>query len=254
MPVKLSVVIITYNEEKNLSRCLQSLNEVADEIVVVDSGSQDKTKEVAISFGAKVFHQNWLGYSQQKNLGNSIAENDWILSLDADECLSTELADEIKKWKNNPVAAYLNRLTNYCGSWIRHGSWFPDRKLRLFNRKQAQWLGDIHERIEHHSKTKALHLKGLLYHYSYHTVQEHWKQLDKFTTLTAEKAFKEGKKSSLFSQFISPIWRFFRDYIVKLGILDGAAGFTIARISAYGVYLKHKKIRHLWAASASMSE
>ena len=254
MPVKLSVVVITLNEEKNLGRCLQSLKDVADEIVVVDSGSRDNTVEIANSFGAKVLHQNWLGYSQQKNLGNSHAENDWILSLDADECLSAELADELKNWKHNPMPAYLNRLTNYCGSWIRHGSWFPDRKLRLFNRKQAQWFGDIHERIEHQSKIKALNLKGLLHHYSYHTVQEHWKQLDKFTTLTAEKVFKEGKKSSVFSQYLSPIWRFIRDYVIKLGFLDGASGFAIARISAYGVYLKHKKIRHLWAASAPMPE
>lgn len=241
--VKISAVIITLNEEKNIERCLQSLLPVADEIVVVDSGSTDATLDLVKQFNARIFHQNWLGYSEQKNKGNNWASHDWILSLDADECLSDELCQELIKLKENPKTAILNRMTNYCGTWIKHGSWFPDRKVRFFNRTQSHWQGDIHEKILTNQTEKPHELKGLLLHYSYHQTSEHWLQLHKFTTLTAKHAIESGKKTNIIKLYLSPIWRFFRDYVFKLGFLDGSAGFQIARISAYGVYLKNKKMK-----------
>jgi len=239
---KISAVVITFNEEKNIERCLKSLLAVVDEIILVDSGSTDQTQKLAQQLGAIVMQQNWLGYSAQKNKGNEWASHDWILSLDADECLSDALIKELIALKLNPQTAILNRLTNYCGTWIKYGSWFPDRKIRFFNRLNARWEGDIHEKVIFHEITKPIELRGLLLHYSYHNESEHWAQLEKFTALTAADAFAKGKKSSVLKQYLSPMWRFFRDYVVKLGFLDGSAGFKIARISAYGVFLKHQKI------------
>lgn len=240
---KISAVIITLNEEKNIERCLKSLQGVADEIIVVDSGSTDQTLQLAQALGASIKHQKWLGYSAQKNKGNEWASHDWILSLDADECLSDALAQEIIQIKKNPQTARINRLTNYCGTWIKHGSWFPDKKIRFFNRMNAQWEGDIHEQIVFKQAEKIIDFRGLLLHYSYHETSEHWQQLHKFTTLTAQHAIKKGKQSNWVMMYLSPVWRFIRDYIIKLGFLDGAAGFQIARISAYGVYLKNKKMK-----------
>ena len=144
---KLSVVIITYNEERNIARCLESIKDIADEIVVVDSRSTDGTREICRRYGAKFFPEDWKNYSEQKNHGNRLATNDWILSIDADEEVSGELRRSIVEWKrlDAPVFACFNRLTNYCGKWIRHCGWYPDPKLRIFDATRAKWVGDVHE-------------------------------------------------------------------------------------------------------------
>ena len=148
----LTAVIITKNEEFNISRCLQSLKDVADEIVVVDSFSTDSTEEICKSFNVRFVQQEWLGYSEQKNFANSLASNDWIFSIDADEVLSDELKKSILELKNKNISDdnvfSMNRLTNYCGHWIRHCGWYPDRKIRIWNRKVGKWQGEIHETIE----------------------------------------------------------------------------------------------------------
>jgi glycosyltransferase involved in cell wall biosynthesis len=244
----ISVVVITFNEEKNIRRCLESVKDLADEMVVVDSFSTDGTEEICQELGARFIRNEWPGYTEQKNFANQQASNEWVLSLDADEALSEELRETISKIKDAPgLNGYLmNRMTNYCGSWIRHGSWYPDRQLRFFNRNKGKWEGEkIHERFVMNEGEKTGLLKGDLLHYSYYTVEEHVKQANHFTTLTAEVAFSRGKKAPLLKIFFSPIIKFLRDYLFKLGFLDGYAGFLVAQISANATFMKYVKLREL---------
>jgi (heptosyl)LPS beta-1,4-glucosyltransferase len=245
---KLSAVIITLNEERNIERCLRSLQNVADEIVVVDSFSTDSTQSICEKYKAKFIQIKWLGYADTKNYANSIAENDWILSLDADESLSEELRGSLMdmKLKKEMKAYRINRLTNYCGSWIKHGAWYPDYKLRIFDRRKSQWAGYIHEHLTNVEEQFTEILEGDCYHYSYYTIEEHLKQTDKFSKMRAEEMFHEEKKVSLLKMWIAPIFRFLRDYIFKGGLLDGKAGFRIARISAKAVYLKYFYLRQFY--------
>lgn len=245
---QLSVVIITFNEEKNIARCIDSVKDLADDIVIVDSFSSDTTTEICKAYHVNFIQRNWEGYSTTKNFANSQAKFDWILSLDADEALSEELKKEIKalKSKSEISTCKFNRLTNYCGSWVKHGGWYPDTKVRLFDRKITKWAGVIHEEL-HFSKTvDVLHLKGDCLHYTYYTTEQHYKQADKFTTIAAKDLFEQGKKATFDKLYISPITKFIRDYFFKLGFLDGSVGFTIARISAYATYLKYKKLKDLY--------
>ena len=245
---KISAVIITYNEEKNIERCLLSLQDVADEIVVVDSFSNDKTPQICEKFSqVRFYRQKWLGYSKQKNYANSLATYDFILSIDADELLSAELIKSIRKIKTDNIdntVFSMNRLTNYCGSWIRHSGWYPDTKIRLFQ-KFIRWEGDIHEKLALPSNVKIKKLKGDLYHYTIYNVSEHLKQVDKFTTIAANELFKKGKRSHLIDVFIRPKWKFFRDYFINLGILDGFAGYNVCKISAFATFLKYSKLKEL---------
>lgn len=195
---RLSAVIITLNEEKNIARCIRSVIGIADEILVVDSFSTDKTKEICIGLGVKFVQQSWLGYVEQKNYANNLAEFDWILSIDADEALSEELCNSIKKIKdklNENTVYSMNRLTNYCGKWIHHCEWYPDTKIRIFNRKHVCWTGKlIHETLKIPEKFSVNFLKGDLLHFSYYTREDHYRQIDKFTSLTAMEAYENGEK------------------------------------------------------------
>lgn len=246
---KLSVVIITYNEERNIKRCLDSVKSIADEIIVVDSFSTDKTKDICTEEGVKFIQMEWLGYSEQKNYANTLAVNDWILSIDADEALSEELLDSVKKIKDslNDNAVYsMHRLTNYCGNWIHHCGWYPDTKIRIFNRKHVNWKGKfIHETLKIPDVFEVILLRGDLLHFSYYTKEDHYRQIEKFTTLTAMEAYENGKKAGIINLFFNPAWKFVRDYFFKTGFLDGKAGFDICRISAYATYLKYSKLRNL---------
>lgn len=248
--MKISVVIITKNEERNIVRCLESLQGVADEIVVVDSGSTDRTEELCRGFELRFENHEWEGYSEQKNYANSLASNDWILSIDADEVLSEELRQSLHKLKQTQVSDNqvfaVNRLTNYCGNWIHHCGWYPDRKIRLFNRTKKQWTGTIHEILADTAEpTVTQVLSGDLHHYSYHTVEDHIRQADKFTTLTAQEAFNKGKKAGIAAIIFRPRWKFCRDYIFKGGFLDGYAGYQVCKISAFATFLKYSKLRML---------
>ncbi len=244
---QLSVVIITYNEEKNIERCLQSVKDVADDIVVVDSFSTDSTAEICKKFGVNFIQKKWEGYSLTKNFANEQAKYDWVLSIDADEALSEELKKSILEIKQQTAinTCKFNRLTNYCGSWIKHGGWYPDTKIRLFDKKTTKWLGEIHEELHFSQPVKIHHLKGDCLHYSYYTREQHYIQAEKFTTIAASDLFKQGKKSSFSQLYLNPIVKFVRDYFLKLGFMDGGAGFTVARISAYATYLKYKKLKNL---------
>lgn len=245
---KISAVIITFNEERNIARCLQSVKDVADEVVVVDSYSTDRTEEICRSFGVIFMQNEWLGYSGQKNYANAQASHDHILSLDADEALSETLREEIVKEKEKGLkhAYEMNRMTNYCGHWIRYGSWYPDRQLRLFNRTSGRWDGEkIHEKYRPDERIRPEFLKGDILHFSYYSIQEHLDQANHFTTLTAQVAFSRGKTAPLVKVMANPLLRFFRDFFLRAGFLDGYHGFLIARISAFATFLKYIKIRQL---------
>jgi glycosyltransferase involved in cell wall biosynthesis len=251
-PRAISAVIITFNEERNIGRCLESLRGVADDIVVVDSGSADRTEEICRSYGVNFIQQAWLGYSAQKNLANGHARNDWILSIDADEALSDGLRRSILalKAQGEIRVCRFARMTNYCGHWVRHGGWYPDHKVRLFDRRTAKWEGALHEELRGFSRSEVVLLEGDCLHYSYHTVEDHHRQADRFTTLAAGELFKQGKKAGVLRFHLSPVWKFILDYGFRLGFLDGSAGFQIARISAGATRMKYLKLEQLRRANA----
>ena len=252
MPVmeKLSVVIITFNEEKNIARCLDSVKKVADEIIVLDSGSADKTVSIAKEKGAAVQVLPFAGFTEQKNKALEFTTYNYILSLDADEALDSKLEASILQAKENfTFSAYsMNRCTNYCGKFIRHGNWYPDRKLRLFDKRTARWAGNlIHEKVELLSPGSSTiqQLKGDLLHYSYYSVDEHFSRIEQYSSLSAQDYFKKGKWAGWFHLLVNPAWTFFSGYILRLGFLDGRAGFVIARITAIETYKKYNKLRIL---------
>lgn len=253
----LSAVIITCNEQDNIARCLNALQSVADDIVVVDSLSQDDTCKIASSFDkVRVFSQKWLGYTEQKNYANSLAKYDTILSVDADEVISEELAESIKQLKakdDNPLQTYeLSRLTNYCGHWIKHCGWYPDRKIRVFNRKTVKWQGEfVHETLSIPENAKIIRLKGDLLHYSYKNISDHIARIDKYSSLSAQEAHKKGRKASFAKILLRPAWKFVRDYFFKAGIADGYAGFQICTLSAIYTFWKYAKLRELTKSDKS---
>ena len=247
--MKISAAIITYNEANNIGRCLQSLKGVADEMIVLDSNSKDETVNIAKAAGAMVFNQEFLGHIAQKNKAISYTQFDYVLSLDADEALNETLIEEIVKIKNNPnpAKAYtLNRYNNYCGKWINFGAWRSDKKIRLFDKHIGKWGGkNPHDKIEIPANVDAVELKGNLLHWSYTSIEEHRNKIESYAAIAAIAYQESGKKSSYFKIALSPIFRFTRDYIFKLGFLDGKYGFLIAALTAKEVYLKYKKLREL---------
>ncbi len=245
----LTAVIITHNEERNIARCLESIKDVADEIVVVDSGSTDRTEEICKSFNVKFVKQDWLGYSEQKNFANNLAANDWILSIDADEELSEELKNSISELTNQRLSDdevfSMNRLTNYCGHWIHHCGWYPDRKIRIWNRNVGHWQGEIHETIEFSTETKETTLKGDLLHHSFATPEDYENQQFKFAKMRGQHYFMKGKKHASFYMAVSPVFSFIQHYIFQLGFLDGRDGLHICRITAKATRLKYQTLKEL---------
>ena len=218
--IHLSAVIITFNEEKNIERCLKSLQGVADEIVVVDSFSKDRTKEICERYNVKFVEHPFEGHIQQKNYAITQASSPFILSLDADEALDETLKQSILEVKKNwQVDGYsMNRLTNYCGKWIHHCGWYPDTKLRLWDARKGEWGGDNpHDKFELFDKNaKTVHLKGDILHYSYYTLDDHFKQVKYFTDILAKAQFERGKKAPFIVMLLSPIVKFIKDYFIKL--------------------------------------
>ncbi len=246
--VKLSVSIITYNEERDIGRCIASVQSVADEIIVYDSFSTDQTKQICESFPkVRFFEQAFLGYAAQKNVANEQASNDWILSIDADEALSEELKKSILEAKEKGFEGKyrVNRLTNYCGHWVRYGGWYPDSRIRLWNRKHAQWEGTLHELPQFTTEQNEHRLQGDLLHYSYHSIQQHIAQVNKFTDIGAESSHAKGRRVNLFKIVVFPFWKFLKDYFFKRGFLDGYYGFVICTISAHASFVKYIKMKEL---------
>jgi len=246
--IKLSVIIISLNEERNIGRCLASLKGLADEILVLDSFSIDKTKEIAESYGAKVIQKEFEGYVKARRDVESMAENDFIFAIDSDEALSEKLFNSIFELKKNWKKAgyFIARKTNYCGTWISHSGWYPDRKLRLYKRGSGKWTGKyVHEKFILFSGQKKGKLKGDLLHYSYYSIQDHWDRTEKYAHLAALELFEKGNKTSGFQAYFKTIVRFLRDFIKNLGFLDGNKGFTICKINAWGTFQKYNKLQEL---------
>ena len=245
--IKLSAVVITYNEERNIERCLNSVKGIADELIVVDSDSSDRTIPIAKANGATVIIQPFLGYGAQRIFTDSCASNDWVLMLDADEWVSEELAASILEFKKGPTAnaCKFARLNKYRGKWIKHGTWYPDRKIRLYDRTKGTWKGgNVHEYWEAYEPNEKIQvLKGDLLHDSFPTLEDHLNKIEKYSDIGARDAIAKGKKASIFKMLFSPVWSFITNYIIRAGFLDGYEGFLIAKLSARMSFLKYSKIR-----------
>jgi glycosyltransferase involved in cell wall biosynthesis len=244
--MKITATIITLNEERNIARAMESLR-CCDQIVVLDSGSVDRTVELASNLGAIVVEDSWHGYAHQKNCAADRAEHDWILSLDADEALSEALEGEIWNLKKHGPAhdAYtVPRLAQYMGRWILHSGWYPDRKVRLYNRTKAKWVGDfVHESVKVDGRVG--HLESNLLHFTCDSLSEHLRTMDRYTTLAAEELVSRKTKIGLSKLILDPAWTFVRSYFLQRGFLDGLEGLTIAHMAAIYTFLKYAKARNM---------
>ncbi|MBN2213563.1 MAG: glycosyltransferase family 2 protein [Bacteroidales bacterium] len=252
MKVSISVVIITLNEEKNIGRCLDSIKDIADDVVVVDSFSTDKTEEICISHGARFVKHKFEGHIQQKNYAVTQAKFPHILSLDADEVLSDELIEAIKEVKENwdGDGYSMNRLNNYCGKWICHTGWYPDRKLRLWDSRKGEWSGlDPHDRYKMRPGAVIRNLKGDILHYSFNSISDHINQINRFSDISARAKFQKGIRIPLLYTLVRIPAAFLKKYFLKLGFLDGYYGFIISKLTAYGVFLKDIKLKELYRKS-----
>lgn len=249
MAMKLSVCIITFNEQKNIARCIQSVSGIADEVVVVDSISTDQTREICESFNVRFIEQPFLGYKEQKNFALSKASHENVLSLDADEALSPELLQSVRKAKENgfPADGYtMNRRSLYCDRWIYHGAWYPDTKLRVVKKSRATWKGiNPHDKLELEDDRNTIHLDGDILHYTFYTIDEHVLQGNKFSSISAKAYYDQGKRAGIFKLVVNPVWAFFSSYILKRGFLDGLYGYVIAKQIATNTFLKYAKLYQL---------
>jgi len=242
--MKITATVITINEEHNIAGALESLA-WADEIIVVDSESTDHTVEIARRFTDRVFVRPWPGYSAQKNFAAEQATGEWIFSLDADERVSPELTTsilELEKGAAPEQAAFeMPRRTFYLGRWIKYSGWWPDHKVRLYDRRRARWRGDfVHESLEVNGRVNRL--DGDILHYTVRDATEHHLRMDRYTTLAAEEAYMHRESVSLARLLLSPMLVFVRSYVLKLGFLDGVPGLAIARFAAHYDFLKKLKL------------
>jgi glycosyltransferase involved in cell wall biosynthesis len=245
MVMKLSVVLITLNEEDRLEETLKSCLDIADEIVVVDSFSSDRTVEIAEQFHAKILRHKFVDFGSQKNIALNLASFPWVLNLDADERVSEPLKQAILKLKQLPDhqidadGFLIKRKTQYLGRWITHSGWYPDRKLRLFKKEKSSWHGRIHESLRLDGKTKPL--AGDILHFTYRDMSDHITRLNRYSQLQAIDIVEKGKKHLYLRALLLPPITFIRFYIWKLGLLDGLPGFVIALVSSWATAMKYLK-------------
>jgi len=241
---RLSVCIITLNEERGIARTIESLR-CCDEVLVLDSGSTDRTSDIARGLGARVIEEPWRGYARQKNRAAECAEHDWILSLDADETLTEELEAEVLLLKQEGFARAgysMPRMAQYLGRWIRHGGWYPDRKVRLYNRRSGLWEGDfVHESVR--VKGEVGELRGAIHHFTCDSLSEHLNTLNRYTNLAAEELKSRGRVPGMGRLLCDPLWTFVRTYVVRQGFRDGFPGLAIAYMAALYTFLKYAKAR-----------
>lgn len=244
---KISACVISYNEEKKIEDCLKSLLPVVDEIIIVDSLSNDDTLNIAEKYSDKIFHQEFLGHIEQKNLAVSKASHDWILSLDCDERLTEELQQSILSIKDDLDTGQLDayqmaRKTFYVYRWLNH-CWYPDKKIRLFNKNTARWGGtNPHDRVVTGGTNISL-LNGDILHYSFDSISDHLKTIEYFTEIGADEIVKKNKSVSVFSPITHASWTFLKLYVFKRGFLDGFAGLVVSVLSYMHVFIKYSKAR-----------
>lgn len=248
MTPNISVIIITKNEAENIRACLESVA-WADEIIVVDSGSQDGTLDICRELTPHVFEHDWPGFGPQKNRALGYAACDWVLSLDADERVTPELHAEILQTLQNgdKDGYYMPRLSQFCGQFIHHSGWYPDYVLRLFKKSHGRFSDDlVHESVILEGRTG--HLKNPLLHYTYRDRNDVERKIAHYAEAAALQMFQRGKTSSPAGAFLHAAWAFIRTYFIRLGFLDGAAGFNIARMNARTTHLKYKRLEEMRAA------
>ncbi len=244
--IKISGVVITYNEEKNIERCLASMKGICDEILVVDSFSTDRTKEICEGLGVRFVENAWKGFLDQKNFAQDITEFDYVLQLDADEEVSDQLKASIlsvkKNWQSDGY--FFNRFTNYCGKWIKHSGWYPDAKLRLYDRRKGNWQGlDPHPEVIMKQNVKTSNLKGDLFHYSYTSYEDHINRSAKYAKQAALAMKQMGKNPSNLKLIFSPFYRFINDYLLRGGFRDGFEGLIICKTASYYTFLKYMYLK-----------
>ena len=243
-----SVVIICKNEEAIIGKTLQSLQGFAPDIVVYDNGSTDNTIEIVKTYPANLVQGPWEGFGKTKNKANSYAKHDWILGLDADEIPDEEMKKIISDLSGaDETAVFKFRFKNFLSNqWIRYGEWGNDKHIRLFNRKRVKWNdAEVHEQLIFPADVKIKELNGFVLHYTMKDETDYKSKMENYARLNAEKYFRQGKKSSMLKQWLSPAFSFIQNYIFKLGFLDGRAGFTCANMTAYYTFLKYKRLNEL---------
>ena len=244
--MKITATIITLNEERNIARAIESLR-CCDEIVILDSGSIDCTVELAEKLGARVLEAGWRGYAGQKNWAAEQAGHDWILSLDADEALSEALEGEIWNLKKNGPrhdGYTMPRMAQYLGKWILHSGWYPDRKLRLYDRRKAKWVGDfVHESVQ--VRGRVGHLESAILHFTCDSISEHVKTIDRYTTLAAQELVANRQNVGLSKLIFDPPWTFVKTYVLQRGFLDGVEGLILAYMAAFYTFVKYAKARNM---------
>ena len=246
MSTPISVVIITKNQAEKLLKTIEAVKNLTNDIVVIDSFSDDETEAVVDSTGTRFYQRAWTGYSDQKNFGNNLAKNNWILSVDDDEVVSEKLIENIKKAFENQTtfdAFDLPFRTVFCDQFIKFGGWNPESHVRLFDKTKIYWNSDaVHEGLTLKPEHKIGKLSGYVFHYTVDTLQQFYQKTDRYSTLFAERSFVQGKKSTFVKRYLSPAVRFIREYFLRLGFLDGYYGFIIAKDNARYTYLKYKKL------------
>ena len=246
--MKISVTIITFNEEGKIEGAIKSVLDIADEIIIVDSFSQDNTVNIAKKYPVKVYQKRWHDYADQRNFALEKASFTWILNIDADERVTPELKKEILDLKNKEPDCdgfSIPRLTYYLNRWIYHSGWYPDRKIRLFRKQMAKWEGRfIHERLIFTGKVRKL--KYPIHHFSYKNIEEHLSRINKYSSLSARKLYENGKKARWYHFIIHPFFRFIKSYILKLGFLDGFPGFVISVLNSYYIFTRYAKLKEIW--------
>jgi glycosyltransferase involved in cell wall biosynthesis len=244
--MKITATIITLNEERNIARAIESLR-CCDEILILDSGSTDRTVELAQNLGTRVFEAGWRGFAGQKNWAAEQATHDWILSLDADEALSESLEAEVLTLKKNGPrydGYTMPRQARYLGRWILHSGWYPDRKIRLYDRRKGKWVGDfVHESV--HVKGRVGHLQSNILHFTCDSLSEHVKTMERYTTLAAQELAARKVKVPLWRLILDPSWAFGKTYFLQRGFQDGLEGLIIAYMAAFYTFLKYAKARNM---------
>ena len=247
----ISVIVITYNEAKNITRLLKSVNGIADEIIIIDSFSTDETEQHCQLFNARFIQRSFTDFADQRNASIEFATMDYLMFLDADEELSEVLAQQLMLMKQNGMdkdAYHFNRFNNFCGKWIRHGMWYPEKIERIIKKGKGNWQGKIHETLQPVKGATVQKIKGDLLHYSYTNLESLVSKLNKYTTLQVLEMAEKKKPAPLFKLFINPFWAFINGYFLRLGFLDGWEGFIIHQSIAYQTMIKYAKLRHHYSS------